>query len=172
MSYLTGKNVSLREVHKEDLDIFLRIRNDYNICKYFRTIKPLTSYNQEWYLNNIVNNDKHIVFTIVERSTMKVIGEVRASNIDQYNSAEIGIILDNSYYRKGYGSEALKLFLGFVFGRANINRVVALIADTNVSSIEFFKKNNFVYEGKLRQATYYDYEYHNILIYSILKEEF
>lgn len=170
--YIEGTEIGLREVRREDLSEFLRIRNNYNIAKYFRTVKPLTEWNQEQYWVNVINNPSHIVFTVVEKNTMKLIGEIRASNIDINNLAEIGIVIDNKYRKQGYASEALKLFLEFIFGRTHINRIEAKIAVDNKNSIRFFEKNGFIKEGILREATYYDFKYKDVILMSVLKSGF
>lgn len=172
MSFITGNKICLREVEETDLEIFKRYRNNYEDSINYRTVKPLTSENQKKYWTEIINNDKHIVFTILEKSSQKVIGEIRVSNISQYHSSEIGLFLAPEYRKKGFASEAMQLFLQFIFGRANINRIEAQIASTNASSIRFFEKNKFIREGILRENTYYNFKYQNTVVMSMLKKEY
>ena len=172
MCFITGTNICLREVRESDLEIFQRYRNNYTDSINYRTIKPLTSENQKKYWIEIVNSDKHIVFTITEKQTSKVIGEIRASNINQYHSAEAGLWIIPECRHKGYASDALQLLLKFIFGRANINRIEAQIASTNTDSISFFERNGFVHEGILRETTYYNYRYQNTVVMSMLKSEY
>jgi len=172
MCFLTGTNICLREVRESDLEIFQRYRNNYTDSINYRTIKPLTSENQKKYWIEIVNSDKHIVFTITEKQTSKVIGEIRASNINQYHSAEIGLWIISECRHKGHASESLQLLLKFIFGRANINRIEAQIASTNTDSIAFFERNGFVHEGILRETTYYNYRYQDTVVMSMLKSEY
>ena len=172
MCFITGNKICLREVRESDLEIFQKYRNNYVDSINYRTIKPLTSENQKKYWIEIVNSDKHIVFTITEKQTSKVIGEIRASNINQYHSAEVGLWITPENRHKGYASESLQLLLEFIFGRANINRIEAQIASTNKDSVKFFTKNQFKCEGILREATYYNFEYHNIIVMSMLKQEY
>lgn len=172
MGFVDGDKVCLRQVNREDLPIFQQYRNNYEDSKNYRTVKPLTEFDQEKYFTNIINSPQHIVFTIIEKSSLQVIGEIRASNITQYNSAELGLWVIPKCRHKGHASEALQLFLQFIFGRANINRIEARVTVHNTDSIEFFKRNNFVKEGILRQSTYYDYEYQDVVVFSMIKEEF
>ncbi len=172
MCFIAGIKICLREVKETDLEIFQRYRNNYEDSKNYRTVKPLTSENQRKYFIEIVNSPLHIVFTIVEKSSQKVIGEIRASNITQYHSAELGLWISPEYRKRGFASEALQLFLLFLFGRANINRIEAQIASTNTDSIKFFERNNFIHEGILRETTYFNFEYQNTSIMSMLKKEY
>lgn len=171
MSFMSSEHISLREVHESDLEIFQKYRNNYEDSKNYRTIKPLTSENQKNYWLNVINNDKHIVFTIIEKLSQKILGEIRASNIDQYKSAEIGLWIVPEYRHKGIASEAVQLLLKFVFGRANINRIEAQISSTNIDSIKLFERNGFTKEGILREKTYYDFKYQDVVVMSILKKE-
>lgn len=170
MSFINGFNVSLREPRREDLSLFKELRNEYDTAKYFRTVKPITDWNQDKYWE-MIQEDNHIVFTILDNEKQIPIGEIRLSNIS-YQGGEFGIVSDPKYRNKGYMTEALQLFLQFIFGRANINRVEAMVAIHNIEAIEFFKKNGFFKEGVLRQKTYYDSEYQDVVMYSMLKEEF
>ena len=172
MCFITGNKICLREVRESDLEIFQRYRNNYTDSINYRTIRPLTSENQKNYWLNVINNDKHIVFTILEKCTHKVIGEIRISNIDQYKAGEIGLWIVPEERHKGMASESLQLLLEFIFGRANINRIEAQIASTNKDSVKFFTKNQFKCEGILREATYYDFKYQNVIIMSMLKQEY
>lgn len=172
MGFIDGKNISLRAVEETDLEIFQKYRNNYEDSKNYRTIKPLTSENQRIYWLEIINSPLHIVFTIVEKSSQNVIGEIRASNITQYHSAELGLWVSPKYRHKGFASEALKLCLEFVFGRANLNRIEVQIASTNINSIKFFERNCFTHEGILRETTYFNFEYQDTIVMSILKKEY
>ena len=172
MGFIDGKFVSLRAVEETDLEIFKRYRNNFEDSVNYRTIKPLTSENQRRYWLEIVNSPLHMVFTILEKSSQKVIGEIRASNITQYHSAEIGLWIIPECRHKGYASDALQLLLEFIFGRANINRIEAQIASTNTDSIAFFERNGFVHEGILRETAYYNFRYQDTVVMSMLKSEY
>jgi RimJ/RimL family protein N-acetyltransferase len=171
MSFIDGTYISLREVERKDLETFQKIRNDYTESKYFRTQQPITEYAQEWYWINIINDPKHISFSIIEKNKSEVIGEIRVSNIS-YQGSEIGIIIAKEYRSKGYASESLQLFLRYIFGRTTINRIEAKIAQDNIDSIVFFERNSFVKEGVMRESTYYDFEYKDVILYSMIKKDY
>lgn len=177
--FLPGKKVSLREVRKSDLVLFQKFRNSYNDTKNFRTWFPLTEYNQEKYWENVVNNhNKHMVFTITKKDSIiyplhHVIGEVRCSNIDWVNrKAEIGIVIGNEFRCNGYATEAIELLMIFAFGRMNLNRLEAQYVEENTVSKGLFNKLGFVEEGTIRDAQYYDGVYHNIIVSSMLSQDF
>lgn len=172
MAFLKGKLVYLRNVEESDLKWFKEYRNNYEDSKNYRTVKPLTDFNQKEYWVNVVNSPNHIVFTIVEQKSNALIGEIRCSNINFYRqTGEIGLFLRPQSRKKGYASEALQLFLEFIFGRANINRIEAQVTTNNVVSYNFFLRNGFVKEGVLRQATYYNFEYQDVVVMSMLKKD-
>lgn len=171
MHFIEGKKVSLREVEESDLVIFKQLRNNYTDSKSYRSIQPLTSEKQKWYWMNIINSPNHIVFTIIDK-TNKVIGEIRCSNIvREYQKGELGLFIDPLCRGKGMASEALNLFLEYLFGRANINRIEAQIVIDNSDSLVFFRRNKFFQEGVLRDGTYSDMKYKDIIIMSMLKSD-
>lgn len=173
MGFIDGNKVILDKVSKEDLDIFLGFRNCYDDTKNYRTWCPLTSYNQEEYWKNVVNNSgKHVVFSIKERSSLKLIGECRVSNIDwQKGSGEIGILIGVQYRNKRYAYESLELLIGFAFNRMRLHRLVAECISDNIYSIKLFNNLGFHKDGVMRDSTFYDGGYHNTIIMSLLSTD-
>lgn len=171
--FIEGHTVSLREVRKEDLNLFQEYRNVYDDSKNYRTWKPLTSWNQEWYWNNVINSDNHVVFAIIEKSSLKIVGECRISYIDwMRRKGEVGILIGGLYRGKGYAEEALRLLFDFAFNRMNLHRLEAQVDIQNTASSTLFSSLGFVQEGIIREANYYDGSYHDILIFGLLDREF
>ncbi len=171
MCFISGSKICLREVHREDLELFKLWRNDANLTKNFRTVGPIVS--QDWYWNNIVLSDKHKVFTIIKKENQIPIGEIRTSFINWVDgTGEIGILLNPIEKQKGYGSEALDLILDFAFNRLRLNRIEAQYLETNIPSAKLFKKAGFTIEGILRHTKYFDDSYHNSVVASILASEY
>lgn len=173
MGYIDGNKISLNEVNREDLSLFKNWRNYAEQTKNYRTIGPLTEYNQNWYWEHVVNSDNHKVFTITKKENGIPIGEIRISYISFIDgTGEIGIILNPQERGKGYGHEALQLILDFAFNRMRLTRIESQYVESNISSAKLFKKAGFVIEGIRRNAKYFDGKYNNVIIASILAYEY
>lgn len=101
------------------------------------------------------------------------IGSIGYTKIEDYDY-HIGYrILHSKYRHKGYMTEALQLFVTYVFHEfEQVRRCTLRIASENTESLGLAKKCGFVHEGTLRQG----YEYRNRIcdfeIFSILRKEF
>ena len=85
----------------------------------------------------------------------------------------MGIIIgEPEQLGKGYGTEALMLLLGYSFDELNLHRVFLRVVDFNQRAIESYLKCGFSKEGRLRDAIFLDGDYHDVVVMSILEEEF
>ena len=104
----------------------------------------------------------------------RVIGEGGFLRIyHPWRSSDISIILgEKSAWGKGYGSEAMALMLDYGFGHLNLHRISLGVFDFNEAAIRFYEKTGFKREGVQRGGYYYDSAYHDIILMSILEDEY
>jgi len=102
-----------------------------------------------------------------------VIGDVALQGIDKMNRAcAIGIgIAKITNQGKGYGTEALRLILGYAFDNIGMERVTASTLEINIPSQKIFEKLGFVLEGRSRKAFYFRSKRYDYLHYSMLADE-
>jgi RimJ/RimL family protein N-acetyltransferase len=81
------------------------------------------------------------------------------------------MIGEKTYWSQGYGTDALRTLLGFAFDEMNMNRVELTVYDFNERGQAAYKKAGFVEEGRRRQALYTEAAYHDIVVMSVLKDE-
>jgi RimJ/RimL family protein N-acetyltransferase len=75
-------------------------------------------------------------------------------------------------FGKGYGSEAMRLMLDYGFGILNLHRIELDVFAFNERAIRAYEKLGFQKEGIKRDCLFYEYEYHDAIIMSILADEF
>ena len=86
---------------------------------------------------------------------------------------EVSIYIgEEKWQEKGYASDALHLLLKYGFCELRLHRVYAIIFEYNESSIKFFEKNGFEFEGRHREARFWDGKFHDELVYGILDHEY
>lgn len=76
------------------------------------------------------------------------------------------------YWGYGYGSDALKYFICYLFFSWNFRRLTAETWDGNIRASKCYEKLGFKLEGRMREAYYINGEYKDVLLYGLLKEEF
>jgi RimJ/RimL family protein N-acetyltransferase len=65
----------------------------------------------------------------------------------------------------------MTLLLKHGFEILNLNRIMLQVYEDNPRAIRCYEKVGYKHEGRLRQARYWNGEYLDILIMSVLKEE-
>jgi len=104
----------------------------------------------------------------------KLIGSCGFFNLDSRNrSSEFGIMIgDKSCWNQGYGTEAVRLLVQHGFNTLNLNRIYLRVLENNPRAIRAYEKAGFTHEGRQRQAEFREGKYVDMLVMSMLKEEF
>jgi len=107
--------------------------------------------------------------------TLKPIGRASLWGVEEqdrhHRKANIGIHLASDYQRKGYGSETINWMLNWAFQMAGLHRVRITCFSYNPGARTLYERLGFVYEGSERESIWYDGEWHDILLLSMLESE-
>ncbi|MFT8887393.1 MAG: GNAT family N-acetyltransferase [Ethanoligenens sp.] len=112
-------------------------------------------------------------WAIALRETGSVIGSISVQAIRQQNrSCELGYCLGNTFWNKGYMTEAMRAVLKLLFEKVGLHRVQALHHFDNPASGRVMEKVGMTLEGALRDfGRYADGTWYSLRIYSILEDE-
>lgn len=169
---IEGKKVILRNVEPEDLDEYYRYSNDMTEIGEYWPMHLFTKKEiQDKYDRGLWG--EHFGQLMIITKDGKKIGLIHFFNSIPYVVGyEIGYYLFKREDRgKGYMSEACKLFIDFLFLSRQIPRFQLCFFTGNDPSIRIGKKMGFTHEGILRKAAYNRGEYLDVLVYSLLREE-
>ncbi|MPN46286.1 hypothetical protein SDC9_193871 [bioreactor metagenome] len=112
------------------------------------------------------------ILAVQRNDTGKVIGGIEINNLDLKNSnCIIAIYMHPEYLGRGIGTQAINLLLDLLFDRFSLNKIKLNVFDFNERAIKSYKKAGFVKEGVLRQELFTMNKYHDIIMMSILKQE-
>jgi diamine N-acetyltransferase len=180
---IIGNRIRFRGVERSDLPTFVTWLNDPAIKPGIMIHHPFSQAEEEnWYEEMIkLPVDQHVM-GIEARETdtedseeqWKLIGSLAFNQIDWRNrAAEFGIMIgDKTYWNRGYGTEAVRLLVNHGFTTLNLNRIFLRVYENNPRAIRAYEKAGFVHEGRLRQAEFRDGKYIDVLMMSVLKDEF
>lgn len=167
--------VYLRALEPDDYKTSIEWRRDNEIWGMVGSTKYFVSeaYEKKW-VEDTIFNSRDIKLAVCEVGSNKYIGNVYATDIDQTNrSCTTGVLIGNhDYWSQGYASEAYRLLLDYLFNERNINRVQAYVLESNVASIKMHQKVGYKIEGTLRQSVYKNGKYLDLVILSVLKDEY
>lgn len=90
----------------------------------------------------------------------------------QSRCTEIGISLVPEQRGHGYGTEAQWLLVRYLFIETSVQRIQATTDVTNTREQRALEKVGFKKEGVLRSSQFRRGEYHDLWLYSILRDDF
>jgi RimJ/RimL family protein N-acetyltransferase len=89
----------------------------------------------------------------------------------QNRSAHVMVVVDPDERRSGIGRDALLLLSRYLFEQRGLNRLWTIVSEANHTGAGFIEAAGFKREGKLRNYFFYDGDYHDGLLYSMLRFE-
>lgn len=173
--YLESENLVIRQATFDDCKYFdMWERKEY--IKEFFTIEDTRNYEEivEEFFQYEQDSSK-IQLTIVLKDGMKPIGRIYISRLDEkLQSLDITRIYigEEDFIGKGFGKEAMKLALKYVFEDLNMERVTLDTFDGNEKASKLYKSLGFIDEGVLRHATKKKGKFYNLNLKSMLKNEY
>jgi len=88
-------------------------------------------------------------------------------------SAEYWIYIgDLAVRRKGFADEATRIIVDYAFNVLNLHRVFLKVHETNRAAVALYQKLGFVLEGSLRDASFHEGQFVDVICYSVLEDEF
>ena len=115
---------------------------------------------------------RHLCLCIVERSSGRVVGTCTLFDIThEHRRAELGFLLSDRVWRRGYMSEALAALIGHAFGALDLDRIEADTDPGNVAAIGLLESLGFVREGLLRQRWVVGGRKSDAAMYGLLRDD-
>ncbi len=173
---IIGNNIRLRPLEKDDLSRCVAWLNDPEVRENLIYYSPISmGFELAWYetkLNGPVEELPFIIEINTEEGWMPI-GDTSFVSLNwRDRSVEIGIFIGNKqYWDHGYGTQVMRLMLHYGFNGLNLHRIYLHVFESNKRGIRAYEKAGFVLEGRLREARFKNGKYIDILIMSILHDE-
>lgn len=170
---LTGKGVTLRVAEYGDVDARFALGQNVGILKMYGVAADASERYErkdaEDWIHFLV---EHSHAWVIEHNG--VIGAVRLDNVDlEDRRATLAIgMVDADAMGKGYGTQAIRLVLGYAFATLDLHRVSLRVLAYNERAIRAYQKCGFLIEGRERETAYLDGKWHDDIIMGILENEF
>ena len=111
-------------------------------------------------------------FVVVEKHSNVVVGACLLFHFDEASAlAEIGNVLGQRHWGRGYMREALALLCAFAFDELSLRRLEAQVDPRNLASDRLLLRLGFTKEGMLRQRWIMKGEVQDGNIYGLLRHE-
>ncbi len=173
---IEGEKVRLRGFEKEDAEELHEAMNNPDMIRFLSVYKPHSKEEEEEWIEKTWEERKKgekYAFAIEEKENGELIGSISLMDIEDNNKrAEIGAWIKQEYWGKGYGTEAEKLIIKYGFEELNLHSIYGRVYEFNKRSQRAVEKTGFKKAGRFREAIYRHGEYHDAILYDILKEEY
>ena len=163
---LEGKNVNLRVTEKEDLPLIAEwLNNPEFFGQYFAPLQRSKAEMEK----RLEKNPLEIKTFIIDKKDGTKIGTMFHWLIG--NLMEISCVLTSDERGKGYGTEATKLLVDYLFLSTNLIRIQAHTDARNMVSQKILQNVGFKKEGIIRKSVFARGEWRDRALLSILREE-
>jgi len=175
---LRGEKVLLRPLKRSDITNFLKWFNDPEVTQYLSFYLPMTEMAEEKWMEDSVSRTQagtgvYFVIEAIEGDSTKPIGSIGLAGMNpKDHGASFGITIgEKDYWSKGYGTEATRLIFEYGFQQLNLHRIASSAFAFNERSIRLHKKVGFKEEDRQREARFKNSQFHDLVMFGILREE-
>lgn len=173
---LKNKDIVLRAVEPEDLEILYRWENSTVLWYHGNTLAPYSKLVLRQYINDSLEMDIYqskqlrLMIDLVEEKT--TVGTIDLYDIDAHNRrAGIGILIDDDYRRRGFAKQALELMSNYAFDFLYLHQIYAYIAQSNTNSISLFQKAGYQSVGILKDWLQRGEEFEDVYLSQLLNDK-
>lgn len=154
---LRGERVTIRPMMRSDVDLMMAWRPSVDpLYEPYDFPRRSRADHLRWF--EWRSRDPSRRLYAVEDQEGYVIGSLTLREIDCRRSARLGITLGADYVSKGYGSEALRLFVDYYFEEMDFDRLVLDVCATNLRAVRTYRALGFRVTGeRYRPAAHNSY---------------
>lgn len=169
---ITTERLVLRQITTGDVNEILFLRSDAEVMKYINK-PPAQSLDDAMkfvqMIEDAVNNNTGISWAITLKDDNTMIGNIALWRlIKEHYRAEIGYILHPQHWGNGIMNEALAAVVDYAFNTMKLHSIEADINPDNIASQLLLERNNFLREAYFKENFYYDGQFLDSAIYSLL----
>ncbi|PEJ32268.1 GNAT family N-acetyltransferase [Peribacillus butanolivorans] len=179
--WIKGRNVVLRNVKKDDLKLLWSLKYGEENPEWKKWDAPYYPHELIDFNTYIDKEEKHRIYDekmgvyseLIMEKDHQIIGSiVYYWEHEPSRWLEIGItIFEANYWNGGYGTEAIKLFITYLFENIEIERVGLTTWSGNERMMAVALKVGMQLEGRMRKCRYFDGYYYDSIRMGILREE-
>ena len=124
------------------------------------------------HLERIGAADDRADWAIIDRAGGGFVGEIVLNELDEENaSMNVRIALAPGLPGRGYGTEAMTVVLDHAFEAIGLHRVQLDVYAFNPRAIRSYEKAGFTVEGRQRDTLYWDGEWTDSVLMSVLADD-
>jgi diamine N-acetyltransferase len=173
-SFLVGTQIYLRPLEREDLAHVRKWANDPEIRRLTGQVTPMGQAEADQFYEKVRSDPHRLWFIVALRENHRPIGETGLLRMfHPWRTTDLSLIIgEKDAWDKGYGRQAILLLLDYAFGSLGFHRVAVGVVGFNERALHFYRTVGFREEGVQRDGYFFDHEYHDFVMMSILEGEY
>jgi aminoglycoside 6'-N-acetyltransferase len=174
---VVSDRIVLRRFSPADLDAFVAYRSVPEVARYQSWDAPYPMAKGKRMLADMAKthpdtSEEWFQFAVALRKTNELVGDCGCKTSSEGGrQAEIGFTLAPEHQGNGYGAEAVRALLGYLFGSRGLHRVSAGCDARNTASARLMERVGMRLEGHRVGAYWAKGEWTDDLLYAILDSE-
>jgi RimJ/RimL family protein N-acetyltransferase len=172
---IRGELINLRAVERTDASLLFRWLNDPELMTFWGLSDPVVSISDvqrriEGWLDEESGLGRPACL-IVETLEGEAVGQVvLGSYRTEAASVEVSLMIgERERWGQGLGTDALRTIVDACFGSWNLHRVWLRSEAFNERAHRLYRRCGFAHEATLRDATFLDGRYHDVLVFGLLE---
>ena len=169
-TFLQGETVSLRTVEEEDLDMLKEAVNDPRVWRPIGHTTPANAVQEQKFFEEFVCDDSTVNLLVTVEETpvgLVELGQFR----HEPGCCELGYWIAPEHQQQGYATDAVSRLVTYGFDQRALHRIEAKVFGFNSASQHLLEDLGFTLDGRLRDRVFVDGEYHDLLWYGLLADE-
>lgn len=169
---IKGARVALTELRNEDSSKLFEWINDPETVRMNSAFTPVHEPVHDNWFDRIATDSSKVVFAIRENKTSRLVGALQLVDLHPiHRSVQLSIRIGSEADRsQGYGSEAVRLAIGYAFGDRNLQRLWLIVFGDNARAIRAYEKAGLMIEGTLQRAYYIGGRWKDGVIMAVLSD--
>ena len=151
MSVIETERLILRKIESSDFDDFRGYYGDAEVARWLLGQDADEAATRAAFAFNM---GLELCFSVVLKSTGRVVGNVHFVNITEGYLAEIGYVLRPSHWGKGIMTEAMRAAIRFAFDDYGLALLRAITEAYNDASINLLRRCGFAHEATIYEVAY------------------
>ena len=175
MPELETKRLILRRLVMSDIQDIFEVASEPDVTRYItwethRTLDDARRFIQvvhDWY-----DRQEVLYWAVLRKSDLKLIGTCGIFEwVLRDARAELSYTLGRPHWGQGYASEVVNALVRFGFETMQLNRLEGRCLLENTASAHVMEKARLNLDGILRQQLYLKGAFHDLMVYSLLRED-
>ena len=169
MVLLETLNLRIRDWELRDAKLLYPIYSNPEVMR-FTTQGVVRSIGdaENWVRMRIEFNEgnKYKIGALVLKENNRLIGRCGLGYLKELDEIELGCVIDDRYWRRGFATEACRGVIEYAFNELNLLRIIAFAHPLNIASIKLMQKS-----GMKPLTEYTEFHGQRVVFFAIEKPE-